>query len=235
MICGGPTQTISFNELAQASMTFDFLNLYIGIGPRLPLDRFTIFQLLLRHRWCEATDPRDKVYSLCGIASDAKKEERHLGVLPDRVVIYITESLGLVLDQPDYGVSTVEAFTRVAANLITSDVGLNLFSAIHLFSKSIDELPSWFFHLEQQNPFSSLVEKEDGSVELMKNKHWYFPPEITGLEKELLINKTDAVRLQYLLSAGSWQYKVDPERLRKVVIELLHMWLGQVLQAKART
>ncbi|KAK3329259.1 heterokaryon incompatibility protein-domain-containing protein [Apodospora peruviana] len=244
VVCGGSTQVLSFDELAQASMTFNYLDLHIGIGPRRPLDRFwdiwdtrrkhvhgypnTMFQLLLRHRWCQATDPRDKVYSLCGIAIDAKEEEeRHVDVLPGRVTVYTSESLGLVLDRPDYGVLTVEAFPRVAEKLITSDVGLDLFSAIHPSSKRMDNLPSWvpdwsasewfqdlrksikdvFFNLEQQNPFSSLVEKEDGSMDLMKNKHWSFPPQITGLERTLLISKTDAVRLQYLpihnASAGS--------------------------------
>jgi hypothetical protein len=32
------------------------------------------------------------------------------------------------------------------------------------------------------------------------------------------------------LSAGSWQCKVNPERLRKVMFELFHMWLDRVLQ-----
>ncbi|KAL2257852.1 hypothetical protein VTK26DRAFT_9083 [Humicola hyalothermophila] len=35
------------------------------------------------------------------------------------------------------------------------------------------------------------------------------------------------------LSAGSWQCKVSPERLRKGMVELFHMWLDRALQAKA--
>jgi hypothetical protein len=35
------------------------------------------------------------------------------------------------------------------------------------------------------------------------------------------------------LSVGSWESKVNPERLRKAMVELFHMWLDRALQAKA--
>ncbi|KAL2127960.1 hypothetical protein VTI74DRAFT_9925 [Chaetomium olivicolor] len=184
---------ISFDDLAQAAITFGYLDLHVGIGLRRPLDLFwdiwdtrrkhwdrwanSMFQILLRHRWCHATDPRDKVYALCGIATDAKAEPQHyIDLLAPGWYRSIQPSpLAVVVDEPDYNVATVDVYTQLASKLLTSNLGLDLFSAIHPSVPRLPGLPSWvpdwsasewfqnfrksskntFFDLEQHSPYWS--------------------------------------------------------------------------------
>ena len=85
-----------------------------------------LFQVLLRHRLCGATDPRDKVYALCGLSNDAKR----LGIIPD-----YSES-----------VSTEMVYTEVAIAMLSKTGKLDIFSASRPVRRTAQvtvTLPSW--------------------------------------------------------------------------------------------
>jgi hypothetical protein len=164
VFCG--TSVVGFNDLCQASMVFNYLDLHDGIGIRRPLDRFyefwdtgrkhaeryasSLFTLAMRHRQFQATDPRDKLYALSGIANDASgRAEKHMYLNWDhdkreiRTTEINTLPLELVGERPDYGVDVVTAYTKFATKILQTEVGLDVLSAIHPSAQRMDKLPSW--------------------------------------------------------------------------------------------
>ncbi len=154
IVCGA--REVLFDDFTLAVLTFDALDLYPEITLRQPTDwawemwdtrrkhgdRWpnSLFQLLFRHRWCEATDQRDKVYALCGIASDGWAQSQ--GCVETEVLDL--PPLPVVVYKPDYGASTVDVYTRLAVNFLASPhVGLDVFSAIHPSEPRLAGLPSW--------------------------------------------------------------------------------------------
>jgi len=122
----------------------------------------------------------------------------------------------LVLREPDYGVPIVKVFTRVASRLITSGVGLDILSAIHPSCKRVEGLPSWvpdwsasepyqdfrrsikdeFFHFEKQHPVRYF--DKNGILRSRTNTQLCIPPQLTGLEQNLVIDNITAMALEYL-------------------------------------
>jgi len=79
-----------------------------------------LLTLLLRHRQAEATDPKDKIYALCGLAYDS-------------------DIIGL-----DYQTSTETVYTHTATSLLVHDQNLDVLSAAHLHDNGdLKDLPSW--------------------------------------------------------------------------------------------
>ncbi|KAJ4301978.1 hypothetical protein N0V88_002109 [Collariella sp. IMI 366227] len=231
---------VSFDNLAQAAITFDYLDLHVGVGLRRPLDLFwdiwdtrrkhwdrwanSMFQILLRHRWCQATDPRDKVYALCGIATDAMAEQQRYGELlaPGWYQIMQPSPLAVVVDRPDYNVPTVGVYTQLASKLLMSDLGLDLFSAIHPSVPRLAGLPSWvpdwsttewnqnfrksskntFFDLEQQNTnWSGMMEDSPpGPSVPPKEMGFVLKGAFVGAERDIVLTKKEALRTEYIRS-----------------------------------
>ncbi|KAH6949197.1 hypothetical protein DER45DRAFT_624455 [Fusarium avenaceum] len=98
--------------------------------------------LLQLHRWLRAKDPRDKVYGCLGISESTYDIE------------------------PDYTVSTVECYIRVAFNIITGSRSLDVFSALRRpccieanLSGLLSWVPDWSYDLssvadEEKDPSS---------------------------------------------------------------------------------
>ena len=150
LVCG--SLEISLEDLAQAVAIFCSLDLHSRVGSSLGLELFgelfntrrkcgpwvdSLLQLLMRHRWRKATDPRDMVYALAGLARSAKAEQQRQGGALQ------SSPPPVLVGEPDYGAATVDVFTRVACDFLTSHVGLDLLSAIHPSEPRLAGLPSW--------------------------------------------------------------------------------------------
>ncbi|KAL8978226.1 MAG: hypothetical protein Q9205_006144 [Flavoplaca limonia] len=86
------------------------------------------YYLLQAHRHCLASDPRDKIYALLGIAW---KERPPFSTHPGAIV-------------PDYENSVREGYTNVAKTMLLSRKDLHYLSHVQDASfTAIDELPSW--------------------------------------------------------------------------------------------
>jgi Heterokaryon incompatibility protein (HET) len=84
----------------------------------------TLLDLLLQHRDCGASDPRDKVFALCGLARDSG---------PDGLDVKI-----------DYHPDTAEIYTDVAISMLKRSADLALLSVPHPSTPSrVAGLPSW--------------------------------------------------------------------------------------------
>ncbi|CEI61598.1 hypothetical protein FVEN_g9319 [Fusarium venenatum] len=95
--------------------------------------------LLHLHRWLRAKDPKDKVYGSLGIA---------------------TSTYGI---EPDYTISTVECYTRVAFNIINGSCSLEIFAALgrpSCLEATLTGLPSWA--PDWSYDFSSIPDEEKG-------------------------------------------------------------------------
>jgi hypothetical protein len=88
------------------------------LDPTLP--GFTLLELLNQHRDCEATNPRDKVYGLLGLAGD-------------------TEAIGV---KPDYTATPEEVFTDLVRRHVTNTSSLDIICACR-YPRALDDLPSW--------------------------------------------------------------------------------------------
>ncbi|KAK1759083.1 heterokaryon incompatibility protein-domain-containing protein [Echria macrotheca] len=233
VVCG--SVRLPFDDLVQAAWVFDSLGLQTNIGLRRLLEPLwdiwdtrrkyddwwpnTMFQLLLRHRWCLATDPRDKVYALCGIANDAKTESQRNSeqLPPDWRQVVESQPLPTLVNNPDYGLTIVDVYTKLAANLLTSpNVGLDLFSAIHPSIPRIDGLPSWapdwsvtdrfynfrvssknfFYDAERRRPFesdpTSSIQPHEGGYSVRGGS--------VGSARDIWLSKAVAWRSEYLRS-----------------------------------
>ncbi|KAL9026238.1 MAG: hypothetical protein Q9196_005063 [Gyalolechia fulgens] len=83
-----------------------------------------LLDLLLQHRQCGSSDPRDKVFALCGLANDTG---------PNRLNI-----------KPDYRRHKVEIFTDVAKSILLRSGDLDLLSVPRRSTASAEvDLPSW--------------------------------------------------------------------------------------------
>ena len=86
------------------------------------------YYLLQAHRHCLASDPRDKIYALLGIAW---KERPPFSTHPGAIV-------------PDYEISVREVYTKVAKTMLLSRKDLHYLSHVQdAYFTAIDELPSW--------------------------------------------------------------------------------------------
>jgi Heterokaryon incompatibility protein (HET) len=101
-----------------------------------------LFSLLLRHRHCKATDPRDKIFALCGMASDANEDQNLMHVDKDGIVTrYTTSGLSFVTD---YNLDILSVYQRFAVCCLKRDRNLDLFAAVCRTPQSqISGLPSW--------------------------------------------------------------------------------------------
>jgi hypothetical protein len=94
------------------------------------INRFRFEQLLYNHRFCKATDPRDKIFALLSISRPS---------LPP-----FSNSLHAEHFLPDYEVSVERLYTRVARILIESRSDLSLLNSRESnYERSIKTLPSW--------------------------------------------------------------------------------------------
>ncbi|KAF2123036.1 heterokaryon incompatibility protein-domain-containing protein [Lophiotrema nucula] len=84
------------------------------------LPGFTLLELLNQHRDCAATDPRDKVYGLLGLAGDVK-------------------TIGLT---PSYTSTPKEIYIDLFQRHIRATGSLDMICSVR-FPKNIEELPSW--------------------------------------------------------------------------------------------
>ncbi|KAI4267787.1 MAG: hypothetical protein L6R38_008099 [Xanthoria sp. 2 TBL-2021] len=80
-----------------------------------------LLRLLTQFRHCEATDPRDKVYALLGIASD----------MPDDADL-----------KPNYAKSVAEVYQDLVEFIVKKDRNLDILRACHISGPEHD-LPSW--------------------------------------------------------------------------------------------
>lgn len=87
---------------------------------RLSDPPFTLLELLNQHRDCEATDPRDKVYGLLGLAGDA-------------------EAIGI---DPNYLLSPQDVFMDLAQRHVSITRSLDIICACR-HPRQFDDLPSW--------------------------------------------------------------------------------------------
>jgi heterokaryon incompatibility protein (HET) len=90
--------------------------------PSQPLAPFNLTWLLLHHRGCETSDPRDRVYALLGICGDAKA----IGV------------------KPDYTVSPQQLYLDIFKKLVTTTASLDVIcGSAGPGPKNFSNLPSW--------------------------------------------------------------------------------------------
>jgi hypothetical protein len=83
-----------------------------------------LLDLLLQHRHCGSSDPRDKVFALCGLANDSG---------PNRLDV-----------KPDYRRNKVETYTDVAKSILLKYRNLDLLSVPHPSRPStVVDVPSW--------------------------------------------------------------------------------------------
>lgn len=83
-----------------------------------------LLDLLLQHRQCGSSDPRDKVFALCGLANDAG---------PNRLDV-----------KPDYRRNKVEVYTDVAKSILLRSGDMDLLSVPQPSTAStVVDLPSW--------------------------------------------------------------------------------------------
>ncbi len=83
-----------------------------------------LLDLLLQHRHCGSSDPRDKVFALCGLANDSG---------PNRLDV-----------KPDYRRNKVETYTDVAKSILLKYGNLDLLSIPHPSTpSSVVDVPSW--------------------------------------------------------------------------------------------
>ncbi|KAL2045707.1 hypothetical protein N7G274_002138 [Stereocaulon virgatum] len=101
-----------------------------------------LLSLLLRHRTASTTDPRDKVYALCGLATDAGSE-------------------GLDI-RPDYRLPVLEVYRDIAVKMLTKGRTLDVLSVPRDHESS--EFPSWVPDLSKPLPTSSLTGLEHNIV-----------------------------------------------------------------------
>lgn len=100
------------------------LGLFIACQTVQKGSRQTLLDLLLQHRNCGASDPRDKVFALCGLARDSG---------PNGLDVKI-----------DYRSDTAEIYTDVAISILKRSADLALLSVPHpSTSSSVAGLPSW--------------------------------------------------------------------------------------------
>lgn len=104
------------------------------IGSLIPLDGTNrllaqsieqpLLQLLTRHRYAEATDPRDKIFALCGISVDSGSDDARIEI--------------------SYRKPLVSVYTDTAFNIMVKDQNLDVLSlAAHLHGSDDPDLPSW--------------------------------------------------------------------------------------------
>lgn len=104
----------------------------------------SLLTLLIRHRQCLSSDPRDKIFSLCGLANDSDVVEL------------------------DYQKSAEEVYLDTTIALIQRDQTLEVVTAAGLPPKSLQprlSLPSWVPDWTRQDAFISLLTRRmDDSV-----------------------------------------------------------------------
>ncbi len=185
-----------------------------------------MFQLLLRHRWCQAIDPRDKVYALYGIASDSKaKQLRYADYLgPGWYRSIAPLPLAVVVNEPDYRLRTVEVYIiRLVTSFLESPyMGLDLFSLIHPLEPRLPGLPSWapgwsasdwfrtfrksiknaFFDHEQGSDFwSPIVEiPQPGPGVRPKERAFLLPGGLAGTGQDIRLTKETALNSEFVLT-----------------------------------
>ncbi|KAI4282890.1 MAG: hypothetical protein L6R38_002584 [Xanthoria sp. 2 TBL-2021] len=83
-----------------------------------------LLDLLLQHRQCGASDSRDKVFALCGLANDTGSNRLDV--------------------KPDYRRNKVEVYTDVAKSILLRSGDLDLLSVPrHSTASTVIDLPSW--------------------------------------------------------------------------------------------
>lgn len=91
---------------------------------RLEGSKRDLLGILLGFRHYQATDPRDKVFALCGLATDTE--------------------LNALVFQPDYRLDMSQAYTNLALFVINSERNLDILSVPPKFAKQRNTaLPSW--------------------------------------------------------------------------------------------
>lgn len=95
-----------------------------------PLDLLKVLDLT---RQSNATDPRDKLYGVLGLASDAN----------------------MIVPHPDYSLSPIEVYTRLAKSLVDLRLTLDFLTLVRVDEQRSD-LPSWCPDLIRGPPFSSI-------------------------------------------------------------------------------
>ncbi|KAG7294469.1 hypothetical protein NEMBOFW57_004542 [Staphylotrichum longicolle] len=210
VLCG--SLEVPFDDLAQAAFTFDYLDLHVDVGLRRPLDLFwdvwdtrrkhwdrwpnSMFQLLLRHRWCHATDPRDKVYALCGIASDSRaKQLRYAELLgPGWYRSIAPPPLAVVVDEPDYRLTTVESRAHRPA-VVGPD-----WSASDWFKTFRESIKNTLFDFEQGSDFwSPMMETpRPGPRVPPKERVFFLRGGMAGIGRDIKLNKEAALDSEFI-------------------------------------
>jgi hypothetical protein len=84
----------------------------------------TLLSQLIRHRSFGSTEPQDKVYALCGLASDLGPEKLNI--------------------KPDYTLKVDEVYKRVAQSILSYSCSLDLLSVSRISEHStVSNLPTW--------------------------------------------------------------------------------------------
>ncbi|KAE9377644.1 HET-domain-containing protein [Stipitochalara longipes BDJ] len=105
-----------------------------------------LLQLLIRHRSCGATDPKDKIYALLGLSTTAGHQGKSVEV------------------QPNYGpeLSVEDVFRSTAVQIIRTSRNLDIFSVPRALSPNrLKTLPSWVPDWTVDEPTSSLLLLQD--------------------------------------------------------------------------
>jgi hypothetical protein len=182
--------------------------------------------VLLRHRWSQATDPRDHIYGLFGLL---EREFRDLRLYPN------------------YDLDTGTVYRQLAMAVLSNSQNLDLFSVPPVTSHVYSDLPSWVPDWSQSAGARSLLGLE--GVILVNHdttQSSKFPPlfspdfQLVGVEGYFVDTITDLTSIQSIdnIEYGnvhtSWNKAIQEMSRKTRLQEKRHKEIDQVTQATCR-
>jgi hypothetical protein len=103
----------------------------------LAVESHSLLELMQRHRTCQASDPRDKVYGLLGIAGVNRSPIADMSLVPKGTIPRLIKV--------DYKIGVEEVYTRAARSIMARDAGRLTILQLREDNdfRLIKSLPSW--------------------------------------------------------------------------------------------
>ena len=136
------THDLGFGSFVNQPHSLTFWAMHTSLwGAAYHTDR-ELLQLLLRHRSCGATDPKDKIYALLGLSAIAGHQGKSVDIQPNY----------------DPELSVEDVFRSAALQIIRTSRNLDIFSVPRALSPNrLKSLPSWVPDWTVDEPTTSLL------------------------------------------------------------------------------